>query len=62
LWIVLPNNQRWVYKWIFESVIPDLLGRYFCSRVKVIIADGDWNEMASIDDYLLSIFMQAIRI
>ena len=58
---VLPNNQRWVYRWFFAEVIPSLLGKSFANQVKVVLTDGDWNEMASVDESFQRHFKNAIR-
>ena len=58
---VLPNNQRWVYRWFFEYVIPSLIGKTFCREVKLVLTDGDWNEMACVDDSFNSCFLKATR-
>eukprot|EP00957_Ditylum_brightwellii_P000684 53807-Ditylum_brightwellii.AAC.1 len=36
---MLPNNQRWVYRWFFENVVPSLIGKTFCSEVKLVLTD-----------------------
>jgi hypothetical protein len=47
-WIIfraLPPNERvWTFKWIFQEVLPNLLGMEFLMEVKVIITDGDSQE------------------
>ena len=58
---VLPNNQRWVYRWFFQDVISSLLGKSFSNQVKVVLTDGDWNEMAAVDEAFNSHFKIAIR-
>eukprot|EP00957_Ditylum_brightwellii_P005064 384993-Ditylum_brightwellii.AAC.1 len=58
---VLSSDQRWVYRWDFEYVVPLLLGKTLCREVKVVLTDGDWNEMASVDDSFKSFFIKIMR-
>lgn len=38
---LLLNETRNSFLWVFQEAIPEILGRPFCARVNVIIADGD---------------------
>ena len=38
---VLPNSKRWVFHWIREVVIPDLLEYQSFRKVRVIITYSD---------------------
>jgi hypothetical protein len=37
----LPSQCRWVFMWMFGSVIPTLMGKQACSRVELVLSDGD---------------------
>ena len=41
LWIFMPNECPWDFWWLFEVVLPTLLGDQSLSPVNVISTDGD---------------------
>ena len=41
----LPNEQAWVFRWIFSVVLPKIFGLSKLKNVKLIISDGDSQEM-----------------
>ena len=45
----LPNERAWVFRWLFQTVMPSLLGKDYISRVKVIVTDGDSQETSQLD-------------
>jgi hypothetical protein len=59
----LPNERAWVFRWIFQTVLPRLLGRTYMLRVnKVIITDGDANETAQLDNAIEKHFPSVCRV
>ena len=52
----LPNQQNWVFRWIFSVVLPQVFGADVLHHIKVIISDGDANEMSQIDS-AISMYM-----
>jgi hypothetical protein len=52
-WIIfralLPNERAWTFKWIFQEVLPNMLGMEFLKQVQVIITDGDSQETTQLD-------------
>ena len=54
--VSLPNERAWVFRWIFQTVMPTLLGREYISRVNVMITDGDSQETHSWTSQLHSTF------
>ena len=40
----LPNNQAWVFKWLFQTVFPTLFGLDAIARIAVFITDSDSQE------------------
>jgi len=42
--ILLPNQRMWMFHWIFQTVIPALLGQDI-KHTKMIITDGDSQEI-----------------
>ena len=49
----LPNNQAWVFKWLFQTVFPTLLGMDALARIAVFITDGDSQETSQLDNAIL---------
>jgi hypothetical protein len=45
----LPNERAWVFRWLFQMVMPTLLGKEYIARVKVIVTDGDSQERSQLD-------------
>jgi MULE transposase domain len=45
----LPNERAWVFRWLFQTVMPTLLGKDGMKRVKVIVTDGDSQETSQLD-------------
>ena len=58
----LPNEQAWLYKWLFQTVFPALLGKDVLSKVKIIVTDGDSQEIQQLDAAIVLYFKNAFRI
>ena len=58
----LPNERAWVFRWLFQTVMPNLLGKAFISRVKVIITDGDSQETSQLDIAIATHFQNVCRV
>jgi hypothetical protein len=58
----LPNEQSWSYKWFFQTVLPALLGKDVLKRIKIIVTDGDPQEISQLDDAIASFFPEAYGI
>ena len=37
----LPNQRRWISKWIFSIFVPLFLGKITIKKISIIISDGD---------------------
>jgi hypothetical protein len=57
-----PNEQSWAYKWLFQTVFPALLGTDVLKRIKIIVTDGDSQEISQVDDAVARFFPNAYRI
>ena len=44
-----PNNRAWLFRWLFQTAIPSLIGREACGRVRLVITDGDSQECEQMD-------------
>ena len=58
----LPNEQAWVFRWIFNDVLPKMFGSTVINQIKVVISDGDSQEYEqidnAIDEYMPLVFRQ----
>jgi hypothetical protein len=58
----LPNERAWVFRWLFQTVMPSLLGKDYISRVKVIVTDGDSQETSQLDIAIALHFHNVCRV
>jgi hypothetical protein len=58
----LPNEQSWSYKWYFHTVLPALLGKDVLKRIKIIVTDGDSQEISQLNDAITIFFPYAYLI
>jgi hypothetical protein len=52
----LPNEQSWSYKWFFQTVLPALLGKESLRKIRIIVTDGNSQEIGQLDDTIASFF------
>jgi hypothetical protein len=57
----LPNEQSWSYKWFFQTVLPALLGKEVLKRIKIIVTNGDSQEINQLDDAIAAFLPDAYR-
>ncbi len=58
----LPNERAWVFCWLFQTVMPTLLGKEYIGRVKVIVTDGDSQETSQLDIAISLHFRNVCRV
>jgi MULE transposase domain len=56
-----PNERSWLFRWLFQEAIPVLLGKDTLQLVKLIMTDGDSQEMTQVDYAIDRFFVNAIR-
>ena len=61
LWVWIPNQQRFSFRWVFQHAIPNLIPAWLCKRVKLIMKDGDPQQRNEIIGSLIKIFTNAIE-
>ena len=54
--VFLPSEQAWVFKWFFFVAMPSILGKELLQSVKIIITDGDSQEIQQLDEAMNQIF------
>lgn len=59
--LLAPNERSWMFRWMFQTAIPALVGKDTCQRVSLIITDGDSQEFTQLDDAISNIFTNAVR-
>jgi hypothetical protein len=60
--IFMPNERSWAFRWLFQVVLPTLLGSEPLQKVKVIITDGDSQETSQLDLAIALFFPQVLRV
>jgi hypothetical protein len=45
----LPNERAFVFKWLFQNALPALFPAHLLKRVRIIISDGDSQEISQIN-------------
>lgn len=58
----LLNEWAWVFRWLFQTMFPLLLGSDYMLRVKVIITDGDSQETSQLDIAISLHFPKVLRV
>jgi hypothetical protein len=59
---LLPNERGWVFRWIFQSVFPSLMGVLNLQRVCCFVTDGDSQETSQLDRAIAKFCPKAHRI
>ena len=57
----LPNQTNWIFKWLFLDCLPKLLGKKAIRRCRLILTDGDSQEITQLDEAILLLFIEALR-
>jgi hypothetical protein len=48
--IFLPSEHSWAYKWLFQTVLPVLIGQDVLNKVSLVVTDGDSQEITQLED------------
>jgi MULE transposase domain len=56
-----PNERSWFFRWLFQEALPSLLGEEVLQSVKLIMTDGDSQEMSQVDFAISTYFVNAVR-
>ena len=60
--VFLPNEKAYSFKWLFLTVFPALLGKDVLQHIKVIVTDGDSQEIQQLEEAIKTHFPDAYRI
>ena len=58
---IAPNERSWFFRWLFQEAVPTLLGPQSLNAVKLIMTDGDSQEMSQVDYAISTYFINAVR-
>ena len=58
---IAPNERSWFFRWLFQEALPVLLGAQSLYSVKLIMTDGDSQEMSQVDFAISSYFVNAVH-
>jgi hypothetical protein len=56
-----PNNRAWLFRWLFQTAIPSLVGLNACQEVQLVLTDGDSQECVQLEAAIGLIFTSAKR-
>jgi hypothetical protein len=56
-----PNERAWMFRWMFQTALPSLVGKDTCQQVRLIITDGDSMEFTQLDYAIDAVFTNAKR-
>lgn len=60
MWIWIPNQRRFSFRWVFQHVFPKLVPKKFRDRVRLIMADGDFQQRNEILKSTEGVFRNAV--
>jgi hypothetical protein len=58
---IAPHKRTWFFRWLFQEALPVLLGEQSLHSVKLIMTDGDSQEMSQVDFAISAYFVNALR-
>jgi len=61
-WFWIPNQRKWMFRYIFLEAIPKLFGISFCQKVRAIVSDGDPQLVSCIESAIEIHYRKAIHI
>jgi hypothetical protein len=59
IWI--PNQQKWIFRYVLFTVIPNMIGKQYCTRVNTFCTDGDPQMISIIDESMRFLYTRAVR-
>ncbi|KAG7354809.1 MULE transposase domain containing protein [Nitzschia inconspicua] len=55
-----PNERAWMFRWLFQTAVPAIIGKTTCERIRLVITDGDSQELTQLDDAISSVFTKCV--
>lgn len=56
-----PNNRAWLFRWLFQTAVPALVGSTACKEVQLVITDGDSQECVQLEAAIELVFTSTKR-
>ena len=53
--VFMPNQQSWMFRWVFSVVFPRLIPKHILTKVRIVITDGDPQEFSQVDNAIESV-------
>ena len=60
IWI--PNQKKFMFRFVMFEVIPNLFGHDMCTKVRVVVSDGDIHQTSILDLAIERLYKNAVRI
>ena len=60
--VFMPNQQSWMFRWVFSVVFPRLIPKHILQNIKIVITDGDPQEFLQVDNAIENIIPNAKRV
>ena len=60
--VFLLHEKTWIFRWLFCIVLPRLFGKPTVDQIKVIISDGDSQEIQQLDNAISLFLPKVIRV
>ncbi|KAG7345185.1 MULE transposase domain containing protein [Nitzschia inconspicua] len=51
-----PNERAWMFRWLFQTALPAIIGKATCERIRLVVTDGDSQELTQLDAAISSVF------
>jgi hypothetical protein len=59
----LPREQSWAYKWLFQMIVPVLIGKEdVLAKLSLVVTDGDSQEITQLEDAVRELFPDIYQI
>jgi hypothetical protein len=59
MWIFIPNQQRFSFRWVFKKALPKLVPKWLMEHVLFVMKDGDPQQCNEILSAMKSVFVNA---
>ena len=59
--LFLPHEKTWVFRWLFCVVLPNMFGKPTVNKIRIIISDGDSQEIQQSDNEIAMFLPKILR-
>ncbi|KAG7372657.1 MULE transposase domain containing protein [Nitzschia inconspicua] len=61
IWAWAPNERAWMFRWLFQTAVPAIIGKATCERIRLVLTDGDSQKLTQLDAAISSVFTKCVR-